>query len=79
MEKNGLSDRGRERKVGMWIFGIFGFFFISFFLSPSLLTSGTVPELDGRANAFDYMTVDGKFSSGNDGKSETFAWTELDP
>ena len=79
MEKNGLPNRGREKKVGMWIFGIFGFFFISFFLSPSLLPNDTVPELEGRANAFDYMTVDGKYSSGNDGESETFAWTELDP
>nr|ANV79551.1 hypothetical protein [uncultured Candidatus Thalassoarchaea sp.] len=79
MEKNGLPDRNREKKVGMWIFGIFGFFFVSFFLSPTLLPSGTVPELEARANALDYMSEDGKYSSGNHGEDEKFAWTNLDP
>jgi len=79
MEKNGLPNRGREKKVGMWIFGIFIFFFISFFLSPTLLPTGSVPELEGRANAFDYFSEDGKYSSGNNGQDEKFAWNELDP
>jgi uncharacterized membrane protein len=92
MEKNGLFDRRRERKVGRWVFGISFFFFISFFLAPLLLPTGSVPELGGRANAWDYATVDGAFSKGNTPDSlaymhedgtlhmrEPFAWTELDP
>jgi len=92
MEKNGLLDRRRERKVGLWVFGISAFFFVSFFLAPLLLPTGSVPELAARANAFDYATVDGAFSSGNTPASlthvhedgtihvhEPFAWTELDP
>ncbi len=79
MEKNGLENRDREKKIGLWIFGIFGFFFLSFFISPAMLPSDSVPELDGRANAFDYYSTDGAFSSGNDGQEEKFAWSQLDP
>lgn len=92
MEKNGLADRNRERKVGRWVFGVSAFFFISFFLTPFLLPTGSVPELGARANALDYATADGAFSGGNsqeglkhvheDGSihlHEPFAWTELDP
>lgn len=84
MEKNGLSNRRREKKVGNWIFGVCTFFLVSFFLVPFLLPTGSVPELDARANALDYATVDGAFSNGNlpdaaGGIPEPFAWTELDP
>ena len=92
MEKNCLLNRRREQKVGYWIFGICTFFFISFFLVPFLLPTGTVPDLDARANALDYATEDGAFSNGNTPDSllhehedgsihlhEPFAWTELDP
>ena len=92
MEKNGLEDRLRERKIGLWIASISGFFFFSFFLVPLMLPEGTVVELNGRANAFDFATADGSMSYGNsqsgslhqhaDGtlhQHETFAWTELDP
>jgi hypothetical protein len=78
MEKNGLQNRHREKKVGMWIFGIFGFFFVSFFISPSLLPNDSVPELGARANALDYFSEDGAYSSGNNGNEEKFAWSELD-
>tara|TARA_B110000444_G_scaffold259360_2_gene302920 strand:- start:74412 stop:75176 length:765 start_codon:yes stop_codon:yes gene_type:complete len=92
MEKNGLPDRLRERKTGNWIFGVSTFFLISFFLVPFLLPANTVPDLSGRANAFDYATEDGAFSKGNTPDSllhehedgslhlhEPFAWSELDP
>lgn len=92
MEKNGLLDRRRERKVGLWVFGISAFFFVSFFLAPLLLPSDSVPDLGARANAFDYATEDGSFSKGNTPSSlthvhedgtlhlhEPFAWSELDP
>ena len=78
VQKNGLHERAREIKVGMWIFGIFGFFTVSFFFSPMVLPTDFVPDLDARANALDYMTQDGLYSSGNDGKEEKFAWSELD-
>ena len=54
MEKNGLEHRLRERKIGLWIAGVSGFFFFSFFLAPMLLEEGSVGELDGRANTLDY-------------------------
>ena len=44
-----------------------------------LLEPGEIPELnDGRANAFDFATDDGLWSSGNANSNESFAWTELD-
>ncbi len=79
MYKNGLSSRDRERKIGMWVFSISGFFFISFFLAPLFLEPGTVTDLEGRANAFDYATEDGLWSQGNQDTDKKFAWTELDP
>ena len=92
MEKNGLLDRRRERKVGLWVFGIGAFFFVSFFLAPLLLPNDSVPDLGARANALDYGTEDGAFSKGNtpsalthvheDGTvhlNEHFAWSDLDP
>ena len=82
VNKNGLESRGRERKVGNWVFYVSGFFLLSFFLAPMVVDSGEIPEINnGRANAFDFATVDGFWSSGNDdtNPNETFAWTELDP
>jgi len=92
MEKNGLLNRSRERKVGLWVFGIGAFFFVSFFLAPLLLPAGSVPDLGARANALDYATEDGTFSNGNTPDSlthvhedgtvhhhEPFSWSELDP
>lgn len=89
--RNGLGDRSRERKVSAWIMGVSGFFLVSFFLVPAILPTDSVPELSGRANAFDYATQDGFGSWGNQQTSEdgnvghdqvsrgSFAWTELDP
>ena len=88
MQKNGLMNRSRERKVGLWIGGISSFFLLSFFLVPFYLPAGTVPELSGRANAFDYYSEDswGNVQEDDSGKmghnqSEygSFAWSELDP
>ena len=79
MNKNGLTSRDRERKVGSWVFYVSGFFFISFFVAPMLVGTGEVPPLEARANAFDYATSDGLWSSGNENLEDDFAWTELDP
>tara|TARA_B110001452_G_C15235019_1_gene427622 strand:+ start:614 stop:1372 length:759 start_codon:yes stop_codon:yes gene_type:complete len=88
MERNGLGNRDRERKVGNWVGGISTFMLISFFLVPGYLPANSVPELSGRANMFDYYSEDswGNQQNGNSGKvghnqSEhgTFAWGELDP
>ena len=79
MNKNGLTNRGRERKVGGWVFYVSGFFFISFFIAPMVVGTGEVPPLEARANAFDYATSDGLWSSGNENVEDDFAWTELDP
>ena len=65
MLKNGLQNRNREKKIGLWVTGICGFFLISFFLAPLTVESGTIPKLSGRANSLDYMTENSSFSWGN--------------
>ena len=59
MNKNGLDNRSREKKVGLWVGGISTFLLVSFFLVPFYLPEGSVPKLSGRANAFDYHSEDG--------------------
>ena len=69
-------------------FGLSTTLFLAMFIAPLTLPSGTVPELHGRANAFDYATVDGALSYGNqpryDAQTDTmvnpevpFAWTNF--
>ena len=65
MLKNGLQNRTREKKIGLWVTSICGFFLISFFIAPLTVDSGTIPKLSGRANSLDYMTENGTFSWGN--------------
>ena len=92
MEKNGLEHRFRERKIGLWIAGVSGFMFFSFFLAPLLLAEGTVPEINGRANTIDFASSNGTLSHGNspqgmahthaDGSihyHDSFVWSDLDP
>lgn len=91
MLKNGLDDRNRERKIGLWVTYISGFIFFSMFLAPLTLENGSVPKLSGRANALDYMSVDGSFSWGNQQTTDLggighnqeeygyFSWSELNP
>ena len=92
MEKNGLEHRFRERKIGLWIASVSGFFFFSFFFAPLILPEGTVGELNGRANTLDFGSKTGSMSQGNspgglvhehaDGtlhQHEQFSWSELDP
>ena len=88
MLRNGLEQRSREKKVGLWVGGISSFFLISFFLVPFYLPENSVPELSGRANAFDYHSEDSWGNVQNDAKggmghnqSEhgTFVWSDLDP
>lgn len=85
MEPNGLADRDREAKIGRWTMYISGFFLASFFLAPMTLSPGTVVEIEGRANAIDFYSIDGWGSYGNevtaaddDGHGH-FAWSELNP
>lgn len=88
MERNGLAHRNREKKIGRWILGICGFIFISFFLAPLTLEPGTVTNVDGRANAFDFFDDEGWGSSGNEGIAqnqgddhlhEGYHWSEMNP
>ena len=85
MERNGLDDRSRERRIGMWVYGVSLFFLISFFLVPYMLPESSVPPLSGRANVIDYSTTASWGNQphtgemGHDQPSEgLFAWTELD-
>ena len=86
MERNGLSDRLREAKIGGWVLGVSGFLLVSFFLAPVTVESGTVGPLEGRANAIDYYSEDGFGSYGNQNAVEgnesgvccpAFAWSEV--
>ena len=82
VNKNGLASREREKKVGNRVFYVSSFFLLSFFIAPMVVETGEIPEIkNGRANAFDFATEDGFWSSGNDNTNpnETFAWTELGP
>jgi uncharacterized membrane protein len=91
VNKNGLEERKRERKVSLWVMRVSGFFLLSFFLVPLINDEGAIPRLSGRANAMDYATTDGWGSWGNAdyqrgqdlGQDQSeygyFAWTELDP
>ena len=88
MQKNGLEGRSREKKVGYWVGGVSTFFLVSFFLVPFYLPEDTVPELSGRANAFDYQSESAwgnvqTDSSGQVGHNQSehgiFVWSDLDP
>ncbi|RJU90857.1 MAG: DUF2085 domain-containing protein [Candidatus Poseidoniales archaeon] len=90
MERNGLEDRFRERRIGGWVLGVSGFFFISFFLAPWTVDAGTIVDLEGRANAFDFATSDGWGSAGNTNfvqvdangtvhQHDRLVWTSLNP
>jgi uncharacterized membrane protein len=88
-ERSGLDSRSREVKVAYWVMGLSLGYLIAAFLVPALLPTGTIPELSGRANLFDYATDN---SWGNQPHSEggsmghdqsehggKFSWLELDP
>ncbi|MCH1540018.1 MAG: DUF2085 domain-containing protein [Candidatus Poseidonia sp.] len=92
MERNGLPNRRREKKIGLWFMGVSGFFLLSFFLAPYTLEAGSVVEIEGRANAFDFATLDGWGSNGNqaalphvhhegdeDHRHGTYSWTSMNP
>ena len=87
--RNGLGNRIREKKVGKWVFGIAAFYCVSMFLVPFLMPEGSVPELSGRANTFDYYSEDSwgnqehpqgsKIGHNQSAHGGTFAWSELNP
>lgn len=77
--KNGREDRIREKKVSGWVLSLSLFFFISFFLAPALVSPGTIVDLEGRANAIDFASEEGRYGYGNIGKANDsmFLWTDL--
>ncbi|MEC7686697.1 MAG: hypothetical protein VYB47_03935, partial [Candidatus Thermoplasmatota archaeon] len=87
--RNGLTGRERERRVARNIAAVVGAYLLLCFLAPLLMPEGTVPELSGRANAFDYASEEswGNQDHGEDAKlghdqsahGGTFAWSELNP
>ncbi len=90
--KNGRKDRKRESKVGRNFAAIAGTYLILLFLIPLMLPTDSIPDLSGRANRFDYATIDGTWSWGNNDNSDyehaghnqsanggTFAWIDLNP
>ena len=88
MERNGLQNRTREKKIGLWVGGVSLFFLVSFFLVPFYLPENSVPELSGRANTFDYFSEDSWGNTQTNSNSEVghnqseyglFAWKDLDP
>ena len=87
--RNGLTERTREQKVGRWVAGICGFYLISCFLVPAMMSTGSVPELSGRANMLDYATDDdwgnknhsdeGEIGHNQGAHGGTFSWMKLNP
>jgi len=89
LERNGRGDRFREIKISKILAGIGGAYLLLCFLSPLAMPEGTVPELSGRANAFDYST-ENSWGNTNGGEHDEmghdqsehgglFAWSELNP
>ena len=68
--KNGREERKRESKVGRNFAAIAGTYLVLLFLIPITLPTDTIPDLSGRANRFDYATIDGTWSWGNNDNSE---------
>ena len=91
--RSGLPDRQRETRVGAWVGGLALGYLLASFIVPALLPPDTIPELSGRANAFDYASKDGGWGgAGNEPHREgekvfhdqaehggKFTWMELDP
>ena len=79
MHEEWEEERDRELQVSNWVLGVSLFFFISFFLAPALVAQGTITDLEGRANAIDFASEDGRYGYGNQHGDEnrTFVWTEL--
>ena len=73
------AARDREMRVGAMIFGLSTTLLLAMFIAPLTLAPGTVPELQGRANAFDYATADGAFSYGNQPRYDAYTGTTISP
>ena len=73
------AARDREMRVGAMIFGLSTTLLLAMFIAPLTLPAGTVPELQGRANAFDYATADGAFSYGNQPRYDAYTGTTISP
>jgi uncharacterized membrane protein len=91
MLANGRMERISEKKVGLIIASLAGGYLILLFMTPMILTPGSVPELSARANRIDYATEDGWGSWGNQNHGENsevghnqedlglFSWVDLNP
>jgi len=87
--RNGLLNRKTEIKISKILILIISSYAFLSFLAPALIDEGEVPELSGRANAFDYAyesswgNLDhGEYAEiGHDQSKHggTFAWMELNP
>lgn len=87
--RNGLLNRKTEIKISKILILIISSYAFLSFLAPALIDEGKVPELSGRANAFDYAygsswgNLDhGEYAEiGHDQSKHggTFAWMELNP
>lgn len=90
-ERNGLDHRKRELRFSFWSSVVSGILLASFFLAPLSLEEGTVNNLSGNANMFDYVSDD-ESSWGSAGNENTgphdhqdgeiiqhneFAWSDL--
>jgi len=69
-ERNGLDHREREMKFSFWSSVVIGILLVSFFLAPLSLEEGTVSNLSGNANMFDYVSDD-ESSWGSAGNENT--------
>ena len=71
---NGLEDRSREIKISRILAAVAGGYLLLSFIAPLAMPEGTVPELSGRANAFDYTTESG-WGNQNHGEGATVGMT----
>jgi uncharacterized membrane protein len=87
--RNGLLNRKTEIKISKILILIISSYAFLSFLAPALIDEGKVPELSGRANAFDYAYESswGNLDHGDSAElghdqskhGGTFAWMELNP
>ena len=76
MYKNGLNNRYREERVSKTLGIIAGGYLILCFIAPASLPQDSVPELSGRANAFDYAFHD-SWGNQNHGENSDLGHNQL--
>ena len=64
MNKNGLDNRSREKKVGLWVGGVSTFLLVSFFLVPFYLPEEVFQSyLVGRMHLTTTQKMAGKYTN----------------